>query len=138
MFVSNHSYQTESSQHQAVSSTANHWQQLQQHSSELQLLKLLQQYRQASGWIVLIAPGFKPAKAFWQACQLPLKHILVVHTHAATDLSQLIQATLQNPDCQAVICCQKLPSQQQQLLQTFAAQQQCTLHILPTDTMAAH
>lgn len=72
---------------------------LQRDSTELQLVKLLQQHRHTLGWIVLVAPAIKPNKAFWAACQLPLDKILVVHEPQIKNIA----ATLNQADRKSVV-----------------------------------
>lgn len=138
MLVSQQMTNTEHQKYESVSPTFSQWLQLQQHSSELQLLKLLQQYRHTTGWVIIVAPGFKPTKSFWHACQLPLARILVIHPKANHDLSQLIQKALCNTDCQVVINCKALSLQQQQRLSNLALQQQRKLHLLAEAPLPAH
>lgn len=103
---------------------------LQRDSSELNLLKLLLQHRRSSGWVVVIAPKFKPAKAFWQACQLPLKRILFVYPTSQISVDNAIAAALRNQDCQVIINCATLVSSEQQRCQQLALQQGKVFHTL--------
>ncbi|GHG70730.1 hypothetical protein GCM10010919_21470 [Alishewanella longhuensis] len=111
---------------------------LQRDSAELQLVKLLQQHRHITGWIVLVAPAIKPNKAFWAACQLPLDKILVVHEQQIKDISVTLNQAISNTSCKVVINCAPLNDSELTCLTAFALKQQSRFYSLHHALVAAH
>jgi len=107
-------------------------------SAELQLVKLLQQHRHTQGWIVLVAPAIKPNKAFWDACQLPLDKILVIHQQQIKDITATITQALCNLSCQVVVNCAPLSDSELCCLTEVASEQQSRFYTLHKGLSAAH
>lgn len=97
---------------------------LERDSTELQLLKLLQQHRNTDGWILLVGPTIKPSKAFWAACQLPLDKILVIHQQQIKDISATLRRAMASQTCKVIINCLPLSETELTLLTDTAQQQQ--------------
>lgn len=119
-------------------STLNTLSTLQRDSSELTLLKTLLQYRNTNGWIVLVAPQIKPAKAFWQACNLPLERIILVHPKEQSRRISTILTALNNTDCKVVINCQPLTDVELVRCQHVAIQRGKVLHTLADAQQQTH
>lgn len=111
---------------------------LQRDSTELQLVKLLQQHRHTLGWIVLVAPAIKPNKAFWAACQLPLDKILVVHEPQIKNIAATLNQALANTSSKVVINCAPLNENDLRCLTEQAIQRQSRFYSLHDALVAAH
>jgi cell division inhibitor SulA len=67
------------------------------------LLQLIRQHQNQSGWILLVAPVQLPDKEWAEHYQLSLHNVLVIHQKQITDLSTTLQQALTSPSCKVVI-----------------------------------
>lgn len=73
------------------------------HNTETSLLQILQQYSNQRGWIVLVAPDKKLAKAIAKYYQLELHNVLVIHAKQIGDLNETLMRAVTSATCKAVI-----------------------------------
>lgn len=106
--------------------------------AEQQLLKLLQQYRHTTGWIVLVDPVVKPNKTFWQAAGLPTNRILVIYQEQIKNIKTILNQAICNSSCKVVINCAPLKEQDRTTLADFAMTQQTQFYSFQQDFYAAH
>lgn len=106
--------------------------------AEQQLLKLLQQYRHTTGWIVLVDPVVKPNKAFWQAAGLPTNRILVIYQEQIKNIKIILNQAISNSSCKVVINCAPLKEHDQTSLAEFAMTQQTQFYNFHQEFYAAH
>lgn len=111
---------------------------LKRDSTELHLIKLLQQHRYTTGWIVIVAPEIKPNKAFWSACQLPLDKILIVHQRQIKDLKRVLQQAICTKSCKVIVNCAPLNHTDLTWLTAQALQQHSRFYTLDSALSAAH
>lgn len=111
---------------------------LERDSTELQLLKLLQQHRNTDGWILLVAPTIKPNKTFWAACQLPLAKIIVIHQQQIKDITTTLHRAMASKTCKVIINCLPLSTAELASLTAMAQQQKNRFYPLNSGSAPAH
>ena len=73
------------------------------HNTEISLLQILKQYSNQRGWIVLVAPDKKLAKAIARHYQLELHNVLVIHAKQIGDLNETLIRAVTSATCKVVI-----------------------------------
>jgi len=67
------------------------------------LLQLIRQHQNQTGWILLVAPAHLPDKEWAEHYQLSLHNVLVIHQKQISDLYATIQQALGSNSCKVVI-----------------------------------